>query len=163
MEDNDKYLIKLKSRVSLENNPNITPIKIGGRTVGYTHVKHTGYLTGDLLEHLNKVVGTIDRKKVGVIYIANLSQQTIPGWALDINLNPVILDPILEQFLRENSIYTRFMKNVYKQMDIGLMGEVELDNFLTAFIWSKTPEGEKYWNKWDTELYTYRSSKEWQY
>jgi len=73
----------------------------------------------------------------GIVY-------TWEDWMLHKTSKPVILTYELEDFLRKESVYTRFMKNVK-----NLKGKfpVDISYVISGFMWDKSPEGTEYWRR----------------
>ena len=55
------------------------------------------------------------------------------------------ISPRLEKFLRKNSVYTRFVRNVYKLTTTVGREKFTIHTLSEAFHWQSSPEKGKFW------------------
>jgi hypothetical protein len=72
----------------------------------------------------------------------------------------VILSKELEKFLKDNSLYERFIKNVEKNSFKSRDYYIELNSIHKAFIWMLTPEGHLFWSAFNSIFEQLKKEKE---
>jgi hypothetical protein len=65
------------------------------------------------------------------------------------------IEPKLLEFLKDKGVLEEFIKNCisdYNMKHLVDVREVKFDSILSAFGWTCTPQGARYWNKLDNEF-----------